>query len=111
MPDYCCLYATFPSQEEAEKHAAALVEQRLIACANLLPAITSIYVWQGKAEKEQEFVLLGKTRNTHQGAIKQYFAAHHSYECPCVLFYPIESGNEDYLHWISESTTLPEKSA
>jgi periplasmic divalent cation tolerance protein len=102
---YVLLYVTTGSREEALTIGRAIVQERLAACANLLPAMTSIYHWQGAIEQSDEAVLLLKTRADLADRATQRIVTLHSYECPCVVSFPIEGGNPPYLRWISDETS------
>lgn len=94
------VYITCGSQEEAQKIGASLVQDRLAACANIIPGMTSIYQWKGKIEQDQEIVLIAKTTRSQLQALTQHVTQLHSYEVPCVVALPIQGGNPDYLQWI-----------
>jgi periplasmic divalent cation tolerance protein len=102
MPDtYSVILTTAGSPEEAESLAGGLVEQKLVACAQLLP-IGSIYTWEGKVEKDSEVLLLLKARADLYEAIEAYILERHSYDTPEVLQLEVGQGSEGYLSWISE---------
>lgn len=98
------IYVTASGEEEAKKIGRALVESRLAACANVIPAITSIYHWQGKVEEGQEASLLLKTTDDKVPAVIAKVREIHSYTCPCVVALPIMGGNPDFLAWIATET-------
>jgi len=100
------VYVTAPSLAEAEALARLAVEGRLAACANILPAMRSLYWWQGKLEQADEVVLLLKTTEALAPALIRALTEAHSYDCPCVVALPIASGNPDFLRWI-ETETAP----
>lgn len=100
------VYVTAPSLAEAEGLARLAVEGRLAACANILPAMRSLYWWQGKLEQADEVVLLLKTTESLVPALTKALTGAHSYDCPCVVALPIASGNPDFLRWI-EAETAP----
>lgn len=100
------VYVTAPSLTEAEHLAGLAVTRRLAACANILPAMRSLYWWQGKLEQADEVVLLLKTTEALAGELTRVLAEAHSYDCPCVVVLPIESGHPAFLHWIEEETGL-----
>lgn len=100
------VYVTAPSLAEAESLARLAVEGRLAACANILPAMRSLYWWQGKLEGADEAVLLLKTTDALVPALTKALTEAHSYDCPCVVALPIASGNPDFLRWI-EAETAP----
>jgi len=100
------VYVTAPSLAEAEKLARLAVEGRLAACANILPAMRSLYWWRGKLEGADEAVLLLKTTEALVPALTKALTEAHSHDCPCVVALPIASGNPDFLRWI-EAETAP----
>jgi periplasmic divalent cation tolerance protein len=108
---YVLLYVTTGSREEALTIGRAMVEERLAACANVLSAMTSIYHWQGATEQSDEAVLLLKTRADLADRATRRVVALHSYECPCVVAIPVESGNPPYLQWISDETSAADATA
>jgi len=98
------VYVTAPSLAEAESLARLAVEGRLAACANILPAMRSLYWWQGRLEAADEAVLLLKTTEALVPALTKALTEAHSYDCPCVVALPIASGNPDFLRWIEAET-------
>ncbi|BDQ32826.1 divalent-cation tolerance protein CutA [Pseudodesulfovibrio portus] len=94
------VYITCESPRQAEEIGAALVEQRLAACANILPGMRSVYRWQGKVERAEETVLIAKTRDDLVARLTDAVKSMHSYEVPCVVAVPITGGNPDFLDWI-----------
>lgn len=102
--DVRLIYVTAPSRDEALKLARILVEERLAACANVLGAITSVYWWDGKLNEDAEVALIAKTRAALVDAVIDRVRQVHSYDCPCVVSLPIESGNPAFLQWIAAET-------
>jgi periplasmic divalent cation tolerance protein len=102
--DASWIYVTAKSGEEAESIARALVEQRLVACANVLGEIGSIYRWDGEIRSESEVAFIVKTRASLVEQVVARITEMHSYSCPCVVALPIEGGNLDYLEWIQAET-------
>ncbi|MBI2201533.1 MAG: divalent-cation tolerance protein CutA [Armatimonadetes bacterium] len=94
---------TGPSADEAERIGRALVEERLAACANLIPSISSAYWWKGKIEEASEALLVLKTRQDLVERLVTRVRALHSYTVPEVIALPILGGNPDYLQWIDDS--------
>lgn len=94
------LYITTADHDEAEKIARGLLEARLIACANILPAITSLYWWEGVIRQGRECVLIAKTTKAQTEKAIAMAKSLHSYDCPCVVAVPIEAGNPEFLRWI-----------
>jgi periplasmic divalent cation tolerance protein len=94
---------TVARAEDAERIAEALVGGRLAACVNVLPGVRSIYRWKGGVEREEERLLLIKTRSERLPALRQALLAIHPYEVPEVVALPIEAGHPAYLEWLDES--------
>lgn len=94
---------TAADKSEAERLARTLLDERLIACATLLPGAESIYRWQGAAEQAAETVLLMKTDAAHVAALEARLLALHSYQTPEFLVLAVESGSAAYLDWLRAS--------
>jgi periplasmic divalent cation tolerance protein len=97
------LYVTAGSEEEANKIATTLVEEQLVACANILGASTAIYRWKEKLTKETEFILILKTVARLVQKSVQRIGELHSYECPSVIVIDINDGNKEFLTWINSA--------
>ena len=97
-------YITTPNKVTAQKIAKTLLQENLIACANILPEMESIFNWQGQTQKSNECVLILKSQERHSTKIKERVLALHSYSCPCVVSWPIPDGHSDFLQWIFEET-------
>ena len=91
---------TAPDAETGERIARALVEERLIACANVVPGIRSIYRWQGRVAEDAEVLLVLKTRASRCEALAARVKALHPYELPEVIALPVADGSEAYLDWV-----------
>jgi periplasmic divalent cation tolerance protein len=98
-----CL-STAPDPAEAERIARALVEERLIACATLLPGALSVYRWEGEVRRDAEVVLLMKTRRTAVPRLKERLPALHPYEVPELLVCGVQDGLAPYCGWVLEQT-------
>ncbi len=98
---FLLIYITNPSKEAAQKLCDHLLEQKLIACANVFP-IESAYWWQGSIAREGEYVSIVKTSPNHWEAVKTAVEKVHSYEVPCILKIEVEA-NEAYEQWIVNS--------
>ncbi|MFQ5887543.1 MAG: divalent-cation tolerance protein CutA [Candidatus Hydrothermarchaeales archaeon] len=101
---YVTVYITTPDKEEAEKIGETIVGERLAACANIIPNMSSIYWWKDEMEKSDETVLLLKTKEENTEAIVRRVKELHSYENPCIVALPILKGSREYLEWIKEET-------
>lgn len=95
---------TVPDRESGERIAQALVEEKLAACVNLLPGVSSTYRWQGKVEKAEECLLIIKTGVSRFEPLKQRIKALHPYKLPEIIALPIIHGSREYLNWLTEST-------
>ena len=89
---------------EARRIAAALVKERLAACVNVVPGVTSVYRWKGKVEASRETLLVIKSRAALSKRLEARVRALHSYSVPEIVTLPIVSGSPDYLRWVREST-------
>ena len=91
---------TAGSLEEAGQLGRRLVEERLAACATVIPAVESIYWWKGKLETSTEAMLLLKTGSEQVALLESRLRELHSYETPEFLVLPVESGSSAYLAWM-----------
>ena len=98
------IYMTAADRAEAETIARRLVEDRLVACANVIDGVTSYFWWDGKVRSDNEVVLIAKSRAELVPEIETWVKTLHSYDCPCLVVWPIEGGNPDYLSWIDSET-------
>lgn len=102
---------TASSAGEAGTIGRTVVDERLAACANLVPAMTSTYWWQGKVERSGEALLILKTREDLLDALTARVRELHSATVPEVIALPILGGNPDYLRWIDDSVRTPQRRA
>lgn len=98
------VFWTCRNKEEAKRIVHGLLDQRLIACASLLPEIESIYRWEGKIEESKEVKVILKTAPTNFEVIQSYIQEHCSYEVPEILQVDIVQGNPNYLSWVIQET-------
>lgn len=97
--------STAGSQDEAERIAIALVEERLTACVNLVAPLISIYRWHGAVERASEVLLVIKTRKRLVAALVARLGELHSYDVPEAIVLPIVAGARPYLAWLMGETT------
>ena|SRR3990167_3359202 len=98
-------WITVPSEEVANKITNVVLENKLVACVNIVPGITSKYWWNGKIESDNEILLMVKTRSDLAEELISTVKANHPYETPEIVLVPIKDGNAQYLKWIIDSTT------
>lgn len=99
---YIVLFITASNGEEAHKIAEVLLNQRKVACVNIVPRVSSLFWWQGKLDSAQESLLIVKTKASLLPEIINLVKGVHSYEVPEIIALPIVGGNQDYLEWIGK---------
>jgi periplasmic divalent cation tolerance protein len=99
------ILSTTGSEDEASKIAEHLVSNRLAACVNIIPSITSVYRWKGEMNSDREILMVIKTDASRFEEIKTAVRNMHSYETPELIAIPIQQGLQQYLDWISESVS------
>lgn len=97
-------FCTCPDEATAAGIAEALVKERLAACVNRLPALTSVYLWQGNMESDTETLLLIKTTSARFDALCERLVELHPYELPEIIATPVTQGLPEYLKWVSTCT-------
>jgi len=102
MSDVWVIYSTFESHDEALSVAEKLLENRLVACANIQGGTTSVYRWEGAIQRASEVVLIAKTAQPKLQAAMELVKHLHSYTLPCIIAYPIGGGYPPYLRWIED---------
>jgi periplasmic divalent cation tolerance protein len=100
MSEKLVVLVTAGSQEEAERIAHALVAEMLAACVNLIPAVTSVYRWEGQVQSDQEWLLVAKSRRDVLDDLVRRVQALHSYDVPEIIALPLVGGSDAYLRWI-----------
>ena len=95
--------STFPDAEIARRISHDLVSQRFAACANILPAVESIYRWKENIESGNETLVFFKVSEDRQSAFQDKLRSLHPYDVPEVIFLAVVSGLPEYLHWVSEN--------
>ncbi|PYJ21864.1 MAG: divalent-cation tolerance protein CutA [Verrucomicrobia bacterium] len=95
--------STFPDAETANRIAQTLVTEKFVACANLVPAVHSIYRWKDKIETAGEVIVFFKTTQDRQAAFQEKLQSLHPYEVPEIICMNIDTGSRDYLRWIIEN--------
>ena len=102
--DIIVVLITCPNRRVAETLGRTLVEDRLAACANVVPGLTSIYRWEGKLCRDREVLVLLKTRQPRFAALARRVRELHPYSVPEVIALSVAAGSPAYLAWVAEST-------
>src|SRR5262245_55306697 len=95
---------TAPDAEVGERLATTLVSERLATCANVVPAIRSIYRWEGKVERAGESLLILKTVQDRVAALRERAVGLHPYDVPELLVLEVREGHDPYLDWVREGS-------
>ena len=101
---YIIIFITAKDKSEAEKIASKLVEEKLVACANIVGNISSVFWWENKVNRADEVLLVLKSKKTFFKKIEKAVKSVHSYSVPEIIAIPIVAGEKNYLKWID--TTL-----
>lgn len=100
----CIIYCTVPNDFNANLIALTLVEEKLAACVNILPSITSIYKWENQVQTDKEFLMLIKTSQDKFEAVEKRIKELHEYSLPEIIAVPIINGSKEYQNWIFKET-------
>src|SRR3989338_2477032 len=100
---YSIVFITAKDNEEAKRIAHGLLKEKLIACANIIPGVQSMFWWEGKIDEAGEALLILKTKRSLIKKVIKTVKVLHSYQVPEVIALPIIEGNKDYLKWVNES--------
>lgn len=92
-----------PNQEVAKRIAKALIKDKLAACVNIIPQLTSVYCWQDEIIEDEEVQLLIKTTSANFLSISEKIKTLHPYELPEIISLNIQQGDNQYLNWIKDS--------
>jgi periplasmic divalent cation tolerance protein len=95
--------STFPDADTARRISNQLVTEKFAACANILPAVESIYRWKGKVENAGEVIVFFKTTPDRQTAFQEKLRSLHPYDVPEIIFIPVAGGLPEYLSWVAEN--------
>ena len=96
-------YITFPTKKEAKDITLALLEEELIACANIIDGIESYFAYDDQIQKANEVVVILKTRAKNEQKIIRLVKEFHSYEAPCIVFTSLDHGNPDFIKWVDKN--------
>lgn len=92
-----------PSRKAAKKIAKTLVEEHLCACVNIVPRMSSFYIYEGEFCEDEELLLLIKTDKKHYEAVEKRILALHPYAIPEIIALPVVEGSRDYLKWAKKA--------
>ncbi|MCL5877329.1 MAG: divalent-cation tolerance protein CutA [Candidatus Bathyarchaeota archaeon] len=101
--DFIIVLVTTKDKAEAEKISQTLLDEKLIACANIISPVASCFLWEGKIDRAEECLIVMKTRKDLFAELAVRVKALHSYEVPEVLALPVVDGSGEYLAWIRRS--------
>lgn len=101
--NFAIVLVTAPDLKLARALARAALDDRLVACANLIPKLESHYWWQGKLERSNEVLILFKTAKNKLGALERLILARHPYDTPEFIALTLDSGTSRYLDWITST--------
>jgi len=105
--EYSMAFVTVPNMEVGKKIAGGLVSNKLAACVNIIPGVTSVYEWEGKIENDSELILMIKTRTSLVTNLTDFVTKNHPYDVAEVISSPIDQGNKPYLDWIGKTVKTP----
>ena len=91
---------TTPDKAEAEKLAGSIIEEKLAACVQILPTMTSVYFWEGKVQTAPEHLLLIKTLEEKFDELNEFIRANHSYDVPEIVAIDADKVSDSYLRWL-----------
>lgn len=97
------VFITFASEEEAKRHASALVMENLAACVSLVSSVESFYRWEGSLHSASEILGIIKTTALAYAALQTRIQELHSYQVPEIVALPVSNGLPAYLDWVRSS--------
>jgi periplasmic divalent cation tolerance protein len=100
--EYILVFCTVPDSETARNIAKIVVEGKIAACCNIVPAIQSFYFWEEKLQEDQELLLIIKTRENRYPQLEKKIREINPYSVPEILALPIIHGNPEYLNWMED---------
>ncbi|MBI3331017.1 MAG: divalent-cation tolerance protein CutA [Candidatus Omnitrophica bacterium] len=103
MTQGAVVLVTCPNRTVARRLGKALVQRRLAACVNLLPAVESVFWWRGRVDTSREVLLLIKTTRRLLPRLARAVVELHPYDLPEVLALPVAAGHPPYLRWVASS--------
>lgn len=104
MNDHLVVLVTTESEAQARRIARRLLQNKLAACVNFMP-ISSMFLWQGAIQEEEEVLMIIKTRTETFDALMSAVKAAHSYDVPEIIGLPVALGSRQYLKWIDDEVS------
>jgi periplasmic divalent cation tolerance protein len=99
------VFTTVPDKDSARTLAEKIVGSRMAACVQIMPRMTSVYLWNGEMREEDEHLLLIKTLPAKYDELEKFIAANHSYEVPEIAAVDAAKVSEGYSKWLDESVS------
>ena len=99
------VYVTTTNPDEAARIGGVLVTESLAASVNILGEVRSIYRWENEIHDKKETLLIAKTSTLRVDELIDRIRSLHSYQCPCIVAWHVDEGNDAYLNWIGRETT------
>lgn len=100
---FIIIFITVPTEKEAKKISGKLLQEKLVACVNIIKEVNSSFWWKNKIETANEILLIAKTQSKFFDDIVKIVKSLHSYDVPEIIAVPIINANKDYLNWIKNS--------
>ncbi len=105
MESICSVYVTASCKKEAMDIGEEMVRRRLAACCNVFDGVASFFWWEGKLHKDEEVVMMFKTREALFPELDKAIRGLHSYTSPCIVAYPVKCASQEYADWIISETS------
>jgi len=99
------VFCTFPDPETAHRIARDAVDQQYAACANLVPAVKSIYRWLGRVQQADETLVVYKTSVARYPDLEAFLLRSHPYEVPEIIALPLSAGSAAYVRWVIDNSS------
>lgn len=101
-PSFILAITSVPTNKQAHKISKDLLENKLVACVNIIDKVDSMFRWNNKIVLEKEVIIIIKTIKSNKDKLKSYILNNHPYDNPELIFLPIDSGLNAYLKWIEK---------